>query len=71
MDRGTDPSYLHTNTTHKTHHTAARAREDARDGLDVSEAVLGLGGGDERDQARRARERQQERQAQRAGERER
>lgn len=33
--------------------------------------MLGLGGGDERDEVRRARERQQDRQAQRAGERDR
>lgn len=55
-------------TTH--HHTAARARDEARDGLDVSESVL-LGGGDERDEVRVRMERQQARQRERAGERDR
>lgn len=43
-------------------HGAARAKEDARDGLDVPEAMLGLGGGgDEADEMRRRMARAKER----------
>lgn len=66
-----DRSTNNTNTINTTrHHTAARARDEARDGLDVSESVL-LGGGDERDEVRVRMEREQARQRERAGERDR
>ena len=81
----TAPPHTHTQPRSTTAHTtslqpphtkpnttpAARAREESRDGLDVSESMLMGGGGREGDEARRRMERQRERQAQKAGDRDR